>query len=323
MKTRITELFGIQYPIIQGAMQWLSKAPLALAVSEAGGLGTINMASYPDAEEMRSDIRAIRAVSTKPFAINVFIMPGDKIEGHLRDILEVIYEEKVGIVETAGANPKDVLLLLRRNPDIKIFHKAPGVRFLQSAEKAGVDAVVMLGTEGGGLPGMDYVSSSILWPKAAETLKVPVIAAGGVCDSRSFAAALACGCEGVTVGTRFFMSKECPIGPNIKAGLLHAKEMDTVLTQVSVRNPSRSVKNKAAMEVIEFENTTHPTIKELYPKLHGVGVKAAYEADAFDQMPIPIGEDIGRINDVKSVQEIITEMVAGYKEIVRKMAAMQ
>ena len=322
MKTRITELFGIKYPIIQGAMQWLSKAPLAIAVSEAGGLGTINMASYPDPEEMRADIRAIRSATDKPFAINVFLMPGSKVEGHLRDILEVIYEEKVGVVETAGSNPKELIPLLRRNPDIKIFHKAPSVRFLQSAEREGVDAVVMLGTEGGGLPGMDFVSSSVLWPKAAETLKIPVIAAGGICDSRSFAMALASGCEGVTVGTRFFMAEECPIGPRIKAALAEIGETETVLTQVSIRNPSRSAKNKAALEIIEYEQTQHPTFEELYPRIHGKLVKEAYEADEYDQMPIPIGEVIGRIDSVKSVAEIMREMVEGYEQIAHKMAAM-
>lgn len=322
MKTRITELFGIKYPIMQGAMQWLSKAPLAIAVSQAGGLGTINMSSYPNPEDMRQDIRRIKEGTDKPFAINVFIMAGYKVEGYLREILEVIHDEKVGIVETAGSNPKAVISLLRRNPNIKIIHKAPGVRFLQSAEREGVDAVVMLGTEGGGLPGMDNVSSSILWPKAAETLKVPVIAAGGICDSRSFAAALACGCEGVTVGTRFFMAKECPIGPKIKAQLALADETDTVLTQLSIKNPCRSIKNKAALEVVEFEQTKHPTFEELYPRIQGTLIKAAYEADEYDQMPIPIGEAIGRIASVKSAEEIMIEMVQGYEKIVRKMEAM-
>ena len=322
MKTRITELFGIQYPIIQGAMQWLSKAPLAIAVSEAGGLGTINMSSYPDAEEMRSDIRKIRAATDKPFAINVFRLPGTKVDGHLREILDVIYEEKVGIVETAGSNPKDLLPFLRRNPDIKIFHKAPGLRFLRSAEQAGVDAVVMLGMEGGGLPGSDFVSSSVLWPKAAETLKIPVIAAGGICDSRSFAAAIACGCEGVTVGTRFFMAKECPIGPRIKARLTEAQETDTVLTQVSINNPCRCIKNKASMAIVDYERTEHPTFEQLYPRIRGTLVKAAYEADEFDQSYFSIGENIGRIDSVKTAAEIIQEMVTGYEAIVKRMSAL-
>lgn len=320
METRITKLFGIQYPIIQGAMQWLSKAPLAIAVSKAGGLGTINMSSYPDAEELRSDIRKIRAATDKPFAVNVFRLPGTKVDGHLREILEVIYEEKVGIVETAGSNPKELIPLLRRDPNIKIFHKAPGLRFLQSAENAGVDAVVMLGTEGGGLPGSDFVSSSVLWPKAAETLKIPVIAAGGICDSRSFAAALACGCEGVTVGTRFFMSEESPIGPRIKARLIQAQETDTVLTQTSINNPCRCIRNKPSMAIVEYERTEHPTFEQLYPRIRGTLVKATYEADEFDQSYFSIGEDIGRIYSVKSTAEIIREMVEGYEQIVKRMS---
>jgi len=322
MKTRMTELLGIKYPIMQGAMQWLSKAPLAIAVSKAGALGTINMSSYPDPEEMRADIRKIREATDNPFAINVYIMPGYKVEGHLKDILDVIYEEKVGIVETAGSDPRQVIPYLRRNPDIKILHKAPSVRFLQAAERAGVDACVVLGTEGGGLPGMEHVASSVIWPKAAETLKVPVIAAGGVCDGKSFAAAIACGCEGVTVATRFFMAEECPIGPNIKASLAKANITDTVLTQLSIKNPCRSIKNKGAMEIIEFEQTAHPTFEELYPRIHGTLVKAAYEDDDPERMPIPIGEAIGRIDDVKSVEEIIKEMVEGFEQTTKRMAAM-
>ena len=320
MKTRITELFGIEYPIIQGAMQWLSKAPLAIAVSKAGGLGTINMSSYPDAEDLRADIRKIRAATDKPFAVNVFRLPGMSVDGHLRKILEVINEENVGIVETAGSNPRDIIPLLRRNPDIKIFHKAPGLRFLQSAEREGVDAVVMLGTEGGGLPGSDFVSSSILWPKAAETLHIPVIAAGGICDSRSFAAALACGCEGVTVGTRFFMAEECPIGPRIKSRLIEAQEMDTVLTQTSIHNPCRCIKNKPSLEIVEYENREHPTFEQLYPRIRGTLVKAAYEADEFDQSYFSIGEAIGRISSVETVADIIREMVEGYEKIVAHMS---
>ena len=160
-----------------------------------------------------------------------------------------------------------------------------------------------------------------LWPKAAETLKIPVIAAGGICDSRSFAMALASGCEGVTVGTRFFMAKECPIGPRIKAGLMKAQETDTILTQTSINNPCRSIKNKPATAIVEYERTQHPTFEELYPRIRGTLVKAAFEADEFEQSYFSIGEVIGRIEDVKSVAEIIREMVEGYEAIVKKMSA--
>jgi nitronate monooxygenase len=178
----------------------------------------------------------------------------------------------------------------------------------------------MLGCEGGGLPGSDFVSSSVLWPKAAETLKIPVIAAGGICDSRSFAAAMACGCEGVTVGSRFFMAKECPIGPRIKERLISAQETDTVITQRSINNPCRCFKNTPSTAIVEYEETEHPTFEQLYPRIRGTLVKAAYEADEYDQSYFSIGEDIGRINNVLSAKEIIQEMVTGYEEIVRKMA---
>ena len=308
MKTRITDLFGIEYPIIQGAMQWLSKPKLAAAVSNAGGLGTINMTTYDTPEAFQEDIQLLKKLTDKPFCVNLSLLPDTKPDGPIKGFLQAIVDEKVRIVETAGSSPKPFMDLLK-GAGCVVMHKIPDSRFAHTAEEVGCDAVCIVGYEGGGHPGMAGVGSMVQWPLTLERCSIPVVGAGGVCDGRTLYAALAMGLDGVMVGTRFMMAEETEIGPHLRQLVIDSKETDTVLTQMSIRNALRSIKTQGALDIIEFEKT-NPTFEELYPMIKGTVTKAAFERDDPQAAQIAMGQVLGRIHDVKPAGQIIREMVA-------------
>ena len=315
-KTRITQMLGIEYPIIQGGMMWLSTAELAAAVSNAGGFGVITALSCGNGEKLRAEIRRCKDLTDKPFGVNVSMLPrltaNDQTEGYF----DVITEEGVTGVETSGRNPEPYLPRLKQ-AGIKVIHKVPAVRFAQKAESVGVDAVTLVGFECGGLPGMDDVTTFILIQKATKVLNIPVVAGGGICDAKGFMAALALGAEGVLMGTRFMLTDECWAHPQIKERLLQATELDTVLVARSIQNASRVIKNQAAMRALEMEQR-NATLEELRTVINSeAGLKALQEGDA-DGGIIACGQVIGLISDLKRVGEVIQEMVNGAEEICRR-----
>lgn len=257
MKTRITDLFGIQYPIIQGAMQWLSKPKLAAAVSNAGGLGTINMTTYDTPEAFQQDIQLLKTLTDKPFCVNLSLLPDTKPDGPIKGFLQAITEEKVRIVETAGSSPKPFMDTLK-GAGCLVMHKIPDSRFAHTAQEVGCDAVCIVGYEGGGHPGMAGVGSLVQWPLTTERCTLPVVGAGGVCDGRTLYAALAAGLDGVMVGTRFLMAQETDIGPRLRQTVIDARETDTVLTQTSIRNALRSLKTQGPWTSSPLNSTTPP-----------------------------------------------------------------
>jgi len=315
-KTRITQMLGIEYPIIQGGMMWLSTAELAAAVSNAGGFGVITALSCGNGEKLRAEIRRCKDLTDKPFGVNVSMLPrltaNDQTEGYF----DVITEEGVTGVETSGRNPEPYLPRLKQ-AGIKVIHKVPAVRFAQKAESVGVDAVTLVGFECGGLPGMDDVTTFILIQKATKVLNIPVVAGGGICDAKGFMAALALGAEGVLMGTRFMLTDECWAHPQIKERLLQATELDTVLVARSIQNASRVIKNQAAVRALEMEQRG-ATLEELRTIVNSqVGLKTLQEGDA-DGGIIACGQVIGLISDLKRVGEVIQEMVNGAEEICRR-----
>ena len=320
MKTRITELFGIEYPIVQGAMQWLSKPNLAAAVSNAGGLGTINMTTYADPEDFQKDIQRLKRLTDKPFSVNLSLLPDTKPDGPIKGFLQAIVDEKVRIVETAGSSPKPFMDLLK-GAGCVVMHKIPDSRFAHTAEEVGCDAVCIVGYEGGGHPGMAGVGSMVQWPLTLERCNLPVVGAGGVCDGRTMYAALGMGLDGVMVGTRFLMAEETEIGPHLRQAVIDAKETDTVLTQTSIRNALRSLKTEEALHIIEFEKH-HPTFDELYPLIRGTVTKAAYESDKPQEAQIAMGQVLGRIHDVKPAAQIIQDMVEEFYAMHRRISGM-
>jgi len=318
-KTRITEMLGIEYPIIQGGMLWLSTSELAAAVSNAGGFGIITALSCGSGEKLRSEIRRCKDLTDKPFGVNVSMLPrlaaGDRTE----EYFDVIIEEALVGVETAGRNPEPYLPRLKE-AGIKVIHKVPAVRFAQKAEKVGVDALTLVGFECGGLPGTDDVTTFILIQKAAKVLGIPVVAGGGICDAKGFMAALALGAEGVLMGTRFMLTHECWAHQQIKERLLQASELDTMIIARSILSATRAVKNQAARRALEMEQHG-ATLEELLTVISSqMGLKALQEGEP-DAGIIACGQVIGLIDDLKSVQEVIHEIVEGAQAIYRRFSA--
>jgi NAD(P)H-dependent flavin oxidoreductase YrpB (nitropropane dioxygenase family) len=305
-KTRISEMLGIEYPIIQGAMQWLSRAELVAAVSNAGGLGIISSLTFPTAKELREEIRKTKALTDKPFAVNITLLPTIQAVNY-EEYIDAAIEEGVKIIETAGQNPRQYMKRLR-DGGVKVMHKVASVKAVKTAEHVGVDAVTIVGFEEGGNPGMDDVTSLVLIPIAVDAVRTPVIAGGGIGDARGFVAALALGAEGVLMGTRFMMSKECPLHPQIKQRLLQATEKDTLMIMRSINNPERVIKTNFAQNVLDMEERG-TSLEELLPMISGLRQKQALDKGDVDEAMIPCGEVVGLINDIPSVKEIIDGII--------------
>lgn len=317
IKTRITEMLGIKHPILQGGMQWLAKAELVSAVANAGGMGFITAVSFASAEDLRAEIRKTRDMTDKSFGVNVsmlpVIMPGDLTEA----FFDVVCEENIPVVETAGRNPEPYVPKLK-SAGVKLFHKVPAVRFAHKAESIGADAVILVGFECGGHPGMDDVPSLIILPKAARELSIPVVAAGGFCDGRGLAAALALGAEGVLMGTRFMATHESPMHDNFKSWMIEAKETDTMVVERSIRNAARIMKNEAAKTVAKME-AEGATLEDLLPVIAGRVGRDAYLSGDIDLGTIACGQVVGRIHDVKSVQELMDDIISEAEQTIQRL----
>lgn len=315
--TRLTQMLGIKYPIVQGGLQWLATAQLASAVSEAGGLGIISSLSFPDQESLRKEIRLMKEKTRKPFGVNLSMLPGLAKDDWAIEMLEVILEERVPVVETSGRSPEPFVERLK-SKGIKLIHKVPSVRFAQKAESIGADAVTVVGFECGGRPGMDDVASMVLIPKAAESIKIPVIAGGGIADGRGFLAALALGAEGVVMGTRFVATQECPVHARIKEGFVKARETDTLLIYRSIRNAARVLKTEAAEKILSLEQGG-ATLEELMTAMSGRTSRDAYQEGEADGAIIGCGQCVGLIHKIKSVKEVIEEIIQDAQSILQKL----
>lgn len=315
--TRLTEMLGIEYPIIQGGLQWLATAQLASAVSEAGGLGIISSHSFPDQESLRKEIRRMKEKTQKPFGVNLSILPGLTNEDQMMELLKVISEEKVPVVETSGRSPEPFIQKLK-SEGIKLIHKVPSVRFAQKAESVGADAVTVVGFECGGRPGMDEVTSLVLIPRAVESVKIPIIAGGGIADGRGFLAALALGAEGVVMGTRFVTTQECPAHTRIKEAFVNANETDTLMIYRSIQNVARVLKNKAAQKIVSLEQEG-ASLEELMTATRSRMSPNAYQEAEADETIIGCGQCVGLIHKVKSVREVIEDIVQDAQSVLYKL----
>ena len=318
-KTRVTEMMGIKYPIIQGAMQWLARAELAAAVSNAGGLGIISSFTFPDASELRQEIRKMRGLTDRPFAVNVTLLPTIR-PINIEEYINTAIEEGVGIIETAGRNPRQYMKLLK-DGGVTVLHKVASVRALRTAERIGVDAVTIVGFEEGGNPGLDDVPTSVLVPAAVDSVKIPVIAAGGIGDARGFVAALALGAEGVLMGTRFMLSKECPLHPRIKEWLLQATEKDTMMIMRSINNPERVATNDFTRSILQIEEKG-ASLEELTSLISGLRQQAALDKGDIDEVMLPCGQVVGLIHDIPSVRKIIEGLISEARVIGQRLKNM-
>jgi nitronate monooxygenase len=314
-KTRFTELVGIEYPIVQGGMQWVGHAVLAAAVSEAGGLGIITALTQPTPADLRKEIDKARQLTSKPFGVNLTILP-TLVPRPYGEYIDAIIESGVKIVETAGNNPEPFLPKLKA-AGIKVVHKCTAVRHGVKAEKIGVDAISMDGFECAGHPGEDDIPNLVLLPIARDAIKIPMIASGGIGDPRQFVAALALGADGVNMGTRFMATKEAPIHDKVKQRLVEAGERDTDLVFRTMRNTSRIARNSISQQVLAMEHEGK-TIQEIGPLVAGVRGKVVYETGDLDHGVWSAGMVQGLIHDIPSCKELIERFVSEARTIIQK-----
>ena len=279
MKTRITELFGIEHPIIQGGMHFVGLAEMASAVSNAGGLGIITGLTQGTPEKLENEINRCKEMTDKPFGVNMTFLPSLNPPDYA-GLFKVIVESGVKVVETAGNNPQEWLPMLKE-ADVKVIHKCTSVRHSLKAERIGCDAVSVDGFECGGHPGEDDVPNFILLPRAAEELSVPFVASGGMANARSLVAALAMGAEGMNMGTRFIATKEAPVHENVKQALVSASELDTRLIMRPLRNTERVLTNDAVEKLIEKEQRLGADLKfeDIMEEVAGVYPRVMQDGD--------------------------------------------
>ena len=320
MKTRITELFGIQHPIIQGGMHYVGFAELAAAVSNAGGLGIITGLTQKSPTLLSEEIAKCRSLTDKPFGVNLTFLPtltSPDYPGYIKAIVE----GGVKAVETAGNNPQKWLPMLQE-AGIKVIHKCTSVRHSLKAQAIGCDAVSVDGFECGGHPGEDDVPNFILLPRAADELKIPFVASGGMADGRSLVAALALGAEGINMGTRFIATQEAPVHQHVKDAIVAASELDTRLVMRPLRNTERVLKNAAVDRLLEKEKLlgTGLRFEDIVDEVAGVYPKIMLEGD-MDAGAWSCGMVAGLIHDIPTVKALIDRIMAEAEAIIAQRLA--
>ncbi len=315
MKTRITELFGIEHPIIQGGMHYVGFAEMAAAVSNAGGLGIITALTQRTPKDLANEIARCRDMTDKPFGVNLTFLPSVNPPDY-PGYMKAIIDGGIKAVETAGNNPVQVLPVLKEH-GIKVIHKCTSVRHSLKAQAIGCDAISVDGFECGGHPGEDDVPNFILLPRAADELDIPFVASGGMADGRSLVAALALGAEGMNMGTRFIATKDAPVHQNVKDALVAASELDTRLVMRSLRNTERVLKNKGVEKLIAKEKALGADLKfeDIIEEVAGVYPRILKDGD-MDAGAWSCGMVAGLIYDVPTVKELIDRIMREAEEII-------
>lgn len=314
MKTRITELFGIEKPIIQGGMMWVGRAELAAAVSNAGGLGILTALTQPTPDDLRREIERCREMTDKPFGVNLTILPSVSPPPYA-EYRKAIIDMGVKIVETAGYKPQEHVEDFKAH-GIKVIHKCTAVRHALSAERMGVDAVSIDGFECAGHPGEDDIPGLVLIPAAANKVKIPMAASGGFADGRGLVAALALGADAINMGTRFCATKEAPIHDAIKQFIVNNDERATRLIFRKFRNTARVAANSVADKVLELSAPPESTFDDIADLVRGVKGREALETGNLDAGIIWAGQVQGLINDVPSCAELLDRIMCEAKEII-------
>ena len=320
MKTRITELLGIEHPIIQGGMHHVGYAELAAAVSNAGGLGIITGLTQGTPEKLSAEIARCKTMTDKPFGVNITFLPSMTPPDY-PGLIQSIIDGGVKVVETAGNNPAPYM------PDLKeagivVIHKCTAVRHALKAQSVGCDAVSVDGFECGGHPGEDDIPNFILLPRAADELTIPFVSSGGMADARSLVASLAMGAEGMNMGTRFIATQEAPVHENVKAAILAATELDTRLVMRPLRNTERVLNNPAVERLLEKEKVLGADIKieDILPEVAGVYPKIMKDGD-MDAGAWSCGMVAGLIHDVPTVKELIDRIMSEADSLIKERLA--
>ena len=317
MKTRITEMLGIEHPIVQGGMHYVGFAELAAAVSNAGGFGIITGLTQETPEDLSKEIVRCRDMTDKPFGVNLTILPSFR-ETPYDEYMAAIVEGGVKVVETAGRNPQPFLPRLKKN-GIKVIHKCTSVRHSLKAEAIGCDAVSVDGFECGGHPGEDDIPNMILLPRAADELTIPFVASGGMADARSLVAALAMGADGMNMGTRFIATKEAPVHDKVKQAIVAATELDTRLIMRPLRNTERVLTNEAVERLLEKERNLGDNIRidDIMDEVMGVYPKVMLKGE-MDTGAWSCGLVAGLIHDIPTCKELIDGIMEEAEVLIRQ-----
>jgi len=350
LKTRVCELLNIRYPIVQAAMAWVSNAEMVAAISNAGGLGTlgpnagattITRDAYETGERLRAQIRKVRELTDKPFAVNI-VVPGPGEEGFSEATLKVATEENVPVAIVSQGSPKVYTERLKQ-AGLKVLHVVANQKHASTAESAGVDAVITSGTEGGGHSGLDMLTNFILVPLVADAVRIPVITGGGVGDARGLVAALALGAEGIYMGTRFIATKECPVHQNSKQALLQSEATDTVAirhkrasieevkdVQSEMRFGSvRLLLNERARQLVELEaqGKSPEELMKVYlsppPGYEGKDVNRTMASAIYGDIvhgSVAAGQVVGLIKDIPTCRELVERIMASAEEILNRLS---
>ena len=317
MKTRITELFNIEHPIIQGGMHYVGFAELASAVSNAGGLGIITGLTQKSPSDLAKEIARCHEMTDKPFGVNLTFLPTVAAPDY-PGYIDAIIDGGIKVVETAGRNPQAYMEQLKK-ADIKVIHKCTSVRHSLKAEAIGCDAVSVDGFECGGHPGEDDMPNMILLPRAAEELKIPFVASGGMADARSLVASLAMGAEGMNMGTRFMATKEAPCHERVKEAIINATELDTRLVMRPLRNTERVLNNSAVEKLLEKEKELGSNIKfeDIMDEVAGVYPKVMLDGE-MEAGAWSCGMVVGLINDIPTCKELIDGIMGEADKLITK-----
>lgn len=318
LRTPFTEAFGVEHPIVQGGMQWVGRAELAAAVSEAGGLGMITALTQPTPKDLVTEIEKARTLTDKPFGVNLTILPSISPPPY-DEYRRAIIDSGITVVETAGSNPEPHMALFKEH-GVKVLHKCTSVRHAVKAEKVGVDGVSIDGFECAGHPGEDDIPGLVLIPAAARELTIPMIASGGFADGRGLAAALVLGADGVNMGTRFMCTRESPIHENIKQRIVDAGERDTALIFRPLRNTARVARNEVSTQVVQIldDGGEFADVRDLVAGARG---KTVYETGDTDAGIWTVGMVQGLIHDIPDAGEVVRRTVAEAEEVLLRASA--
>lgn len=316
IKTPITRMFGIDRPIVQGGLMWIARSELAAAVAEAGGIGFMTALTFPDPEELRTEIRKCRQMTQKPFGVNLTFLPTMRppdYPGYIR----VCIEEGIQFIETAGRNPEPYMETIKSG-NIKVIHKCTSVRHAVKAEKIGCDAVSIDGFEAAGHPGEDDVTSLVLVPLTREAIDIPIIASGGFADGAGLVAALGLGADGMNMGTRFVATEEAPVHDHVKQALVNHSERDTRLIMRTLRNTERVMQNVVVEKVLEIEGRGNTQIEDLIPYVSGMKGKEMLEDGEMDKGVLAAGQSMGLVRNIPSCRALLDRIMDEAESIIKE-----
>ena len=314
LKTRITDLFGIEHPVIQGGMQWVGYAELVSAVSNAGALGILTALTQPTPEDLAKEIDRTREMTDKPFGVNLTVLPTINPPPY-EEYAQAIVGSGVKIVETAGRSPEPFMELFKEY-DVKVIHKCTSVRHALKAQSVGVSAITIDGFECAGHPGEDDIPSLVLLPQAAEALDVPVAGCGGFSDAKSMVAALALGGEAIVMGTRFMATEEAGTHQNVKEKMTEADELSTNLMFRTMHNTARVFKNSISDQVVEIESTGSATFEDVKDLVAGQRGRVVFEEGDLEHGIWSAGISVARVKDVPTCKEMVARLVSEAEEII-------